>query len=217
MSECEDLLVFENVTQLIGGRTLLHGINFRLRAKEVVALQGPNGTGKTTFIKLAAGLSKPSSGMIRVLGQESSRKARAQVGVLMDQSFLYGDLTARENLLYYASLFHLPNRVQTVDEWLARVHLHRDRNEMVRTFSKGMRQRLAIARCLLHNPKILLLDEPFDGLDIRHQELVADWIKDFKDDNRGVVFVSHDQTIVEKLATRSLFISRGSFREGAVL
>lgn len=198
-----------SVSKEVGQRTLLSGIDFRLYGGEVVGLAGANGSGKTTLLRVMAGLSRPSQGSVRHFGRMPGPRTRARIGLLLDVSFLYGDLTAQENLEYYAQLYALAQPRERVAEWLRRVNLHRDARDMVRTFSKGMRQRLAIARAALHDPDVLLLDEPFDGLDERHTRVVEELIRLWAVQGRSVVLVSHDRAHLQFLTTRRVWIRAG--------
>lgn len=200
------------VSKQIGERTLLHRIDFTLVSGETVALSGANGSGKTTVLKIMAGLSKPTDGTVRLFGQEPGAKARRRIGVLLDESFLYGDLTAQENLLYYARLYGLANPREVVQEWLHRVRLWHDARQLVKTFSKGMRQRLGIARAALHDPEVFLLDEPFDGLDVAHAASVEQWLREWQQQGRAVVLISHDERLTTRLATRQVRMEHGFLR-----
>lgn len=194
-------------------RSILHHVDFELNAGEIVALTGANGTGKSTLLRIMAGLSKPGEGRVRLFGKEPGSWSRTRIGVLLEEGFLYGDLTARENLVYYARLYGVQRPADAASEWLARIELTRDGDELVKTFSKGMRQRLAMARAALHQPRLFLLDEPFDGLDQRQSGRLARWIHEWGEAGCGVVLISHDERMVESLATRIVRLERGLLRE----
>lgn len=198
----------------VGHRTLLGGVDFCLAAGEIVGLSGANGSGKTTLLRIMAGLSRPSAGAVRLFGREPGPQTRRRVGVLLDTSFLYADLTARENLVYYARLFALAQPGEVADRWLRTMRLEGEAHERVRTFSKGMRQRLAIARAWQHEPLALLLDEPFDGLDQRHAALAEELVRRFAGAGGGVVLVSHDRSQLDRLATRTVRIRTGYLTAG---
>jgi heme exporter protein A len=208
------LLEMAGVQKEVGHRTLLGGVDFHLAAGEIVGLSGANGSGKTTLLRIMAGLSRPSAGTVRLFGREPGPQTRRQVGVLLEPSFLYADLTARENLVYYARLFGLAQPGAVADRWLRTVRLEGERNEQVRTFSKGMRQRLAIARAWQHDPRVLLLDEPFDGLDQRHAAQAEDMVRRFAAAGGGVVIVSHDREQLGRLAGRIVRIRAGYLTGG---
>ncbi len=195
---------------------LLSEVNFALEKGEMVGLQGLNGSGKTTLLRVMAGLSRPTKGTIEVLGQPVTASVRKAIGVVFQESMLYGDLTVRENLLYYAKLYRVVDPKDQVALWLEKVHLSLDADEMTKTLSKGMRQRVSIARALLPKPQILLLDEPFDGLDARHTLLAESWFESFAKEGSGVIFVSHDEKQVMKLATRRVTIDGGYLLQGGL-
>ncbi|MCY0902878.1 MAG: ABC transporter ATP-binding protein [Firmicutes bacterium] len=194
-------------------RFILSHVDFRLNAGEIIGLTGANGTGKSTLLRIMAGLSKPSEGRVWLFGQEPGPRSRSRIGVLLEAGFLYGDLTARETLLYYGRLYGIKRPADAANEWLERIELTRDGDELVKTFSKGMRQRLAMARAALHQPRLFLLDEPFDGLDQRQSERLARWVREWGEAGCGVVLISHDERMVASLSTRIVRMERGMLRE----
>ena len=204
----DEVLQLCGVTKEAGHRLLLAGVDRSLRRGEAVGLTGANGSGKTTLLRVIAGLSRPSSGRIRLFGEEPCARARRRLGVLLDASFLYGDLTAEENLLYYGRLYGVPDPRGKAAAWLQKVGLRRDARAPVRTFSKGMRQRLAIARTLLHDPELLLLDEPFDGLDARHAARLEEWLDEWTG-ARTVLLVGHDRAQLNRFCARTVRIAAG--------
>ncbi|RME07606.1 MAG: ABC transporter ATP-binding protein, partial [Anaerolineae bacterium] len=146
-----------------GPKTVLRGLDFDVSAGEFVALLGPNGAGKTTFLRILASLSRPVFGEVWVAGHrlpEQAAAVRRRLGVVSHQPLLYGDLTAAENLRFYGRMYAIPNLEQRVHEVLEMVGLAPRRNDLVRTFSRGMQQRLAIGRAVLHDPDVMLFDEP---------------------------------------------------------
>lgn len=206
------LLELTAVSKQIGERTLIHRVDMQVVGGEIVALTGANGSGKTTLLRLMAGLGRPTEGSVRLFGAEPGSKTRKRTGVLLDESFLYGELTAEENLLYYARLFRLVDPRVVVSTWLRRVELQREARQPVRSFSKGMRQRLGIARMALHNPDLMLLDEPFDGLDWYHALRLEQWLGQWREQGKGIVLVSHDADVVRRLATRVVRLTGGFLR-----
>ncbi len=138
-----------------------------MEAGEYVTLVGPNGAGKTTLLRILATLIRPTSGTVRIAGMDVARagpEIRRYIGFLSHRTLLYEDLTAEQNLRFYARLYGIPDASARMDELLQRVGLADRRHDLVRTFSRGMQQRLAVARALIHCPSILLLDEPYTGL-----------------------------------------------------
>lgn len=195
-----------------GSKTVLRGIEFKVQPGEFVALLGPNGSGKTTFLHILATLSKPSIGEIRIAGfhlPSQASSVRQQIGVVTHQPLLYGDLTAEENLLFYGRMYAIPDIGNRIAEVLAMIGLLARRHDLVRTFSRGMQQRLAIGRAVLHNPDVMLFDEPYTGLDQDASTMLDDVLQTVASHGRTVVMTSHDLTRAEDLATRFDILSRG--------
>ncbi len=158
----------KKVVKHFGLKPVLRGVDFRVEEGEFVALVGPNGAGKTTFLRILASLSKPNMGAISIAGYQLPGQAaavRKVLGVVSHQPLLYGDLTAEENLNFYARMYDLAEVRDRVEEVLTMVGLKARRRDLLRQFSRGMQQRLAIARAILHDPAVLLFDEPHTGLD----------------------------------------------------
>ena len=208
------LLELRDVQKGLGHRSVLNGVDLEVHGGELVWLTGPNGSGKTTLLKVAAGLAPPSCGEVRWFGEPASSLLRARLGVLLDASFLYGELTAEENLLYYAKLYGLKPAREAVMHWLEQVRLHRDKHVLVKAFSKGMRQRLAIARAFLHQPDLLLLDEPYDGLDAASSHRLTGWLREFAEAGAGILLVSHDAGPFRELANRAVRLTQGRLVKG---
>ncbi len=158
----------EGLTKTFDHRPVLRGVNLRVAWGTFVTIFGPNGAGKTTLLKILATLIRPASGWARLAGRDLAQDAtevRRLVGVTLHQTLLYDELTAYENLLFYGRMFDVPNLEKRIEDMAALVGLSPRLHHRVRTFSRGMQQRLTIARALLHDPLILLLDEPETGLD----------------------------------------------------
>ena len=194
---------------------VLRKLELTVARGEFLALLGPNGSGKSTLLRLLCGLSKPTSGEIRIGGWELPREAaavRAQIGLVSHKPLLYEALTARENLEFFARLYRLPvaRRKPRIDELLKQVGLaHRDRDR-VRTFSRGMQQRLSIARALLHEPDILFLDEPYTGLDQDASLTLDNLLADANARGHTIVMVTHQVDRAATLAKRVAILSRGA-------
>jgi heme exporter protein A len=183
-----------NLFKSFADRPALRGIDLDVAEGERLALVGPNGAGKTTLLRILAALSRPSKGSVRLAGVDLSEGAHAirrQVGFLSHQPLLYADLSAEENLRFYGRMYDVPHLEQRIATMLRQVGLASSRGDLVRTFSRGMRQRLAIARALLHDPPVLLLDEPFTGLD-RQAAQMLDAVLDASAGARTVVMTTHD-------------------------
>ena len=172
----------------------VRGIDFSLAPGEFLTVFGPNGAGKTTLLRMLCGVARPTRGAALANGEEvaGSDAARRRIGLLSHQTFLYPGLTAAENLDFYARLYALPNRRAVVDEALASVGLGERARDRVRTFSRGMQQRLALARTLLHGPQVVLLDEPYTGLDPHAAAMLRGILDRLKDGRTTVVLVTHN-------------------------
>ncbi|MBL8050715.1 MAG: heme ABC exporter ATP-binding protein CcmA [Anaerolineales bacterium] len=203
------------VTKLIkrfGLKTILRGLDFQVQPGEFVALLGPNGAGKTTFLRILASLSKPSLGNVKVAGYSlpnQSAQVRAKLGVVSHLPLLYPDLTAEENLQFYARMYGIPNSQARITQVLQLIGLENRRKDLVRTFSRGMSQRLAIGRAILHEPEVILFDEPYTGLDQDASVMLDDVLRTVASHGRTVVMTSHDLIRAEALATRFDVLSRG--------
>jgi heme ABC exporter ATP-binding subunit CcmA len=194
---------------------VLRKLDLQIGRGEFVALLGPNGSGKSTLLRLFSGLSKPTSGTIFIGGWELPREAaavRAQIGMVSHRALLYENLTARENLRFFARLYNLPP--QNVDErirlLLEQVGLTKRGDSLVRTFSRGMQQRLSIARALLHEPAVLLMDEPYTGLDQDAAQVLDGLLNQAYADGRTIVMTTHDLDRTARLASRVMILSRGN-------
>ena len=168
-------LAVESVWKYYGDYPALRDISFEVEAGQCVALLGRNGAGKTTMLRILGCLSRATKGSVRLFEKEhSDRSSRALTGIIGHGIAVYDELSAYENLKLFAELYSLPDPHQAAMEWLERTALDRVKDSLVREFSRGMRQRLAVARAFLHRPKLLLLDEPFTSLDDRAIALLQD-------------------------------------------
>jgi len=190
------------------------GISFTLSEGELLTVFGPNGAGKSTLLGLLGGSLLPHSGQISFRGELRDPAAtdwRRDIGVLSHRSFLYGALSARENLSFYGSLYDLPDLAERVDSWLAEVGLGPAADRRVRGFSRGMRQRRALARTLLHDPSLVFMDEPFTGLDVHASALLREVLVRLKDGHRAVLLVTHSLTEGLALSDRVAIQTHGRF------
>lgn len=198
------------VTRRFGPWIALQPTDLAVEEGALLVLLGPNGAGKTTLLRLLAGLSRPSGGSLRVGSHGRDRRARrAAVGLVAHATFLYPALSARENLELAGRLFGVPRPSERADELLARLELCGAADRRVGTFSRGMGQRLAVARALVHEPRVLLLDEPFAGLDARAVEIVEALLRSLHAEGRTLVLAEHDLPRAARLATRGLLLRRG--------
>jgi heme exporter protein A len=206
------MITVKKLVKRFGLKTVLRGVDFEVQPGEFIALLGPNGAGKTTFLRILASLSRPSLGEVSIAGYKlphESAQVRARLGVVSHLPLLYGDLTAEENLRFYARMYNIANIEARLTEVLEMVGLESRRRDLVRTFSRGMQQRLAIGRAVLHDPDVILFDEPYTGLDQDASAMLDDVLKTVAAQGRTVVMTSHDLARAEDLATRFDILSRG--------
>jgi heme exporter protein A len=202
----------KKLVKRFGLKTILKGLEFSAEPGEFVGLLGPNGAGKTTFLRILASLSRPTMGLVKVAGYTLPQQAagvRANLGVLSHQPLLYGDLTGEENLQFYGKMYAVENLEARILEVLELVDLAQRGKDLVRTYSRGMAQRLAIARAVIHDPSILLLDEPYTGLDQDASAMLDTVLKQIAAQGRTVVMTSHDLVRSADLGTRFDVLSRG--------
>jgi heme exporter protein A len=191
---------------------VLQDLHLQVPPRSIVALLGPNGAGKSTLLRILATLSRPSAGQVSVAGLQlpaQAAEARQQLGYLGHQPSLYGDLSAEANLHFFASLYNVAKPARRVDELLELVGLHTRRREQVRTFSRGMQQRMAIARAVLHKPRVLLLDEPHSTLDAEASAMMDRLLRGLSRKGAAVLFATHDQARAISLASRVEILAGG--------
>ena len=219
-TETPDIEV-RDLTKGFGRREVLKGVSFSVERGGFLSIFGPNGAGKTTTLRILATLSAPASGSVTVAGhdvREEPDQLRSKIGLISHSPLLYLDLTAYENLRFYADMYEVEDREQRITELLDRVELAHRRYDIVRTFSKGMLQRLAIARALLHRPRVLLLDEPHSGLDPHAVDILDGLLAEIRAEHTFVMVTHHIQKGLE-LASQVLILDGGRivFRQtGAV-
>jgi heme exporter protein A len=206
---------FEGVEKRFGMRLALRGITLSIAPGEFVALVGANGSGKTTLLRIAALLSRPSGGTIRIAGEgtQSLAAIRARCGLVSHATLLYDELTAEENLLFFARLYDLPNAHATCVASLDRVGLSPRARDLVRTFSRGMRQRLSLARALLTAPRLLLLDEPATGLDPAGQFWLGKEVARLHVEGCTILMSTHGNNEAQSAVTRAIRLVAGSIVE----
>jgi heme exporter protein A len=206
------MIEVRKLVKRFGLKTVLRGLDFQVAQGDFVALLGPNGAGKTTFLRILASLSRPSMGEINVAGfslPHQAAQVRQKLGVVSHMPLLYGDLTAEENLRFFGNMYNVSNLPSRIAEVLDLVGLSSRRRDLVRTFSRGMQQRLAIGRAVLHDPEVMLFDEPHTGLDQDACDMLDKVLRDVAARGRTVVMTSHDLARVEELATRFDVLSKG--------
>ncbi|MBM3144893.1 MAG: heme ABC exporter ATP-binding protein CcmA [Chloroflexi bacterium] len=207
------MITVKKLVKRFGPKTVLRGLDFEVEAGEFVALLGPNGAGKTTFLRILASLSRPAMGEVRIAGYHLPGQAaavRRRLGVVSHLPLLYGDLTAEENLRFYGRMYAVTELEPRIREVLEMVGLHPRRRDLVRTFSRGMQQRLAIGRAVLHDPEVMLFDEPHTGLDQDACVMLDTVLGEVAARGRTVVMTSHDLARAADLASRFDVLSRGT-------
>ena len=215
----DDAIVLAGATKCFGTYTALHPTDLVIPHGQAVLLVGANGAGKSTLLRLMAGLCRPSEGRVTINGRDPQRtpEARAEIGLLSHQTLLYDELTARENLRFFAQLYGLDNPDERLATALAAVGLNKRLDRRVGSFSRGMKQRLAIARAILHGPSILLLDEPFTGLDADACAALHRLLRRFRQEGCTYILVTHRLDEADGLVDRLLVIERGQWHLDQIL
>ena len=206
------MVTVRKLVKRFGLKTVLRGMDFSVEQGEFVALLGPNGAGKTTFLRILSSLSRPTLGYVNIAGYSLPNQAsavRRRLGVVSHLPLLYGDLTAEENLRFYARMYNIQAAEKRISDVLEMVGLASRRRDLVRTYSRGMQQRLAIGRAVLHDPEVMLFDEPHTGLDQDASQMLDTVLREVAARGRTVVMTSHDLARVGDLASRFDILSRG--------
>jgi heme exporter protein A len=199
------------VTRMFGRRRAVDGVDLALEPADCLALFGPNGAGKTTLLRLIAGLLKPTSGSVRV-GQRTLRddpSARGQIGLISHQSMLYGALTARENVEFAARLYGVGDARSAATAALDRMRIADRANTQVRSLSRGLQQRVSIARAIVHEPTVVLLDEPYTGLDAAGGAALTDMLQALRASGASLLLVTHNVEEGLAVATQAAVMLNG--------
>lgn len=206
------LVVIQGLTKRFGPTWALRKVDLALTAGAFLTVFGPNGAGKTTLIRILATLSRPSSGEIYIAGVplgEAGARLRRSIGLVTHQTLLYPDLSAEENLRFYGQLYDVPDLDTQIDLALERVGLQTRRYSLVQEFSRGMQQRLSIARAILHDPALLLLDEPYTGLDPEAAETLAEIMVSLSQQGRTIILATHNLERGLALCDEVAILARG--------
>lgn len=199
-----------------GVQRVLQNLDISLQSGELVCLLGPNGAGKSTLIRLLSGLLKPTAGEITIddaLVDFSEAEVRRKIGLILHQTFLYEQLTGLENLQLYARLYGTRLKESDLKHLMVRVGLGKVRPVPVRSYSRGMKQRLTIARALLNNPQILLLDEPYTGLDQQGSAMLNQLLAEEQENQRIILLTTHELSFIRQVASRFDILHRGRIAE----
>jgi heme exporter protein A len=206
------MIKVKKLVKRFGPKVVLRSLDFQVEPGEFVALLGPNGAGKTTFLRILASLSRPLAGSVNIAGYhlpEQAAVVRKRLGVVSHLPLLYGDLTAEENLRFYGRMYSVPDLETRISNVLEMIGLDKRRRDLVRTYSRGMQQRLAIGRAVLHDPDVMLFDEPHTGLDQDACVMLDTVLREVAARGRTVVMTSHDLARAADLASRFDVLSRG--------
>ena len=205
------VVAVDEVSRSFGRRRALSRVSLRASQGEILGVLGPNGAGKSTLIAILATLLRPTTGQVRYGDAAPSEGAglRARIGVLGHDLFLYPELTARENLEFFAGLHAVSDPAAAADAALTRAGLGTRADDPVSSFSRGMRQRVALERALIHGPRLVLLDEPFTGLDDASASALVARLRQLRDAGAIVIVATHDLELAEQLLDHTLFLREG--------
>jgi heme exporter protein A len=206
------MIEIRKLVKTFGHRTVLRGVDLTINQGDFVTLMGANGAGKTTLLHIVASLSKPTLGDIMINGYrlaDSAGELRRFIGLVSHKTLLYADLTAIQNLRFYARMYDVANASSRIETVLNQVGLWHRRRDPVRTYSRGMQQRLAIARAILHNPPILLLDEPDTGLDQHAAGMLGELLRAVGLNQRTILMTTHNLERGLSLGNRVVILAKG--------
>jgi heme exporter protein A len=206
------MIDIRKLVKAFGSRAVLKGVDLKVSEGEFLTLVGPNGAGKTTLMNVISTLTKPTGGQVRIAGYDLADGAvqlRRQIGLVSHKTLLYDDLSAEQNLRFYARMYDVPNADDRIETVLRQVGLWGRQRDPVRTYSRGMQQRLAIARAMLHEPPILLLDEPDTGLDQHAAAMLSELLHEVGATRRTVLMTTHNLERGLELGDRVAILAGG--------
>jgi ABC-2 type transport system ATP-binding protein/heme exporter protein A len=206
------MISIKKLNKSFGRKKILRNMDLEVKKGEFIALFGPNGAGKTTLIKILATLARPSSGKIEINGYdlyEDPIEIRRSIGVLSHNPLLYDDLTIRENLMFYSRMYGLKLKDKEILGFIKSVGLLHRANDKVGEFSRGMKQRAAVARVVLHDPPVLLLDEPYTGLDFKAWDMLNGMLKEYHKKGKTVLLITHNVDLGYENADRLAILAEG--------
>jgi ABC-type multidrug transport system ATPase subunit len=216
MEENNQILISaSNLQKSYGVLYALRGLDFEIKTGEFIVIFGPNGAGKSTLLKVLSTILKPTSGAVLIGTHDAvkdSDRVRNLIGLVSHESYLYENLSAVENLKFFGDLYGVQNSDERAKELLETMHLWSRGDELIRNYSRGMKQRVSLARALIHNPEILLLDEPFNGLDILGTSIVNRILTGLKTKGKTILMSTHNYDECIDIADKILVIVRGEIR-----
>jgi heme exporter protein A len=208
----ENVIEARGLTRKFGHLTALEAVDLDLRRGEALTLFGPNGAGKTTLLRILTSTLKPTFGTVRIAGLDPrvhERETRRLLGLISHQTFLYEELTARENLIFFGRLYGAGDPEAAATALLDSMDLTLREHDAVATYSRGMQQRLALARCLIHDPEVVVLDEPFTGLDPHSATMLSRTLDRLRTEGRTLLMVTHNLNRGLELSDRWMILAQG--------
>ena len=208
----ERQIIAKDIKKSFGRLKVLNGTNLTINQGDIYILFGTNGVGKTTFVKILSTIILPDSGELSLFGETIKRRSKeikARIGFMSHDPYLYKELTAIENLNFYANLFSIKNKKERIESLLKEVGLLHRSHDRVGSFSRGMKQRLSLARAILHSPDIIFMDEPYTGLDLKAQEILNRIIINLNQKGKTFFLITHDVGKGFEIANRSGILSKG--------
>ena len=207
-SQAAPVVVVTDLVKQFGRFAALRGVSASFDAGKLYAILGDNGAGKTTLLRTVAGLNRPTRGEVRVLGSSNHREVCAQIGYMAHPSLLYDEMSGMENLRYYGQLYAIRDETR-YELTIRNVGLDPELQRSVGQYSQGMRQRMSLARAMLHDPKILLLDEPFSNVDIHSAKTMVGLLAKIRDDGKTIFIVTHQASLLEGAADEFVWMQHG--------
>ena len=208
------MILVSNLTKSYGGIYALKNLNLEISPGEFVVLFGPNGAGKSTLLKILSTLLKPTKGDIAIsdIASDNLTDARSKIGFVSHESYLYENLTAYENLVFFGRLYGLRKPAERADFLLDKMHISNRAHDLVKNYSQGMKQRIALCRAVIHDPCILYLDEPFNSLDLPGINIIINLLKELKSDHKTILMSTHNYEQSIDLADRTLVLVDGELK-----
>jgi len=204
----EPVIAVNNLVKQFGRFAALRGVTAEFEAGKLYAILGDNGAGKTTLLRMLAGLNRPTRGEIRILGKDNHRDVCREIGYMAHPSLLYDEMSGMENLLYYAQLYGLRDEARCANA-IRHVGLDPELQRPVGQYSQGMRQRMSLARALLNDPKILLLDEPFSNVDVHSAGAMVKLLAETRATGKTIFIVTHQASLLEGVADEFVWMQAG--------